>query len=98
MKEALSEIIVKDPLVPLMDNVSANVTQKGEDISELLIRQVTGRVRWRESIMAMAERGVTTTVEIGAGKVLTGLSKRIDPSLEAFALNTPADIEDFLKD
>lgn len=97
MKEALSEIRAKDPLVPLMDNVSADVTQRGDDISALLVRQVTGRVRWRESIINMAEQGVATTIEIGAGKVLTGLSKRIVPSLEAFALNTPHDIEGFLK-
>lgn len=97
MEEALSEIIVQDPLVPLMDNVSADTTQKGEDISALLVRQVTGRVRWRESIMNMAEEGMTTTIEIGAGKVLTGLSKRIVPSLDAFSLNTPQDIESFLK-
>lgn len=97
MEEALSEVIVNDPFVPLMDNVSAEVTQNGQDISALLVRQVTGRVRWRESIINMAERGVATTIEIGAGKVLTGLSKRIVPSLEAFALNTPQDIEVFLK-
>jgi [acyl-carrier-protein] S-malonyltransferase len=97
MKEALSEITIKDPLVPLMDNVSADATQNGEDISALLVRQVTGRVRWRESIINMAEGGMTTTIEIGAGKVLTGLSKRIVPSLETFSLHTPQDIEDFLK-
>jgi len=97
MEDALAEIIVKDPCVPLMDNLSADTTQIGEDISALLIGQITGRVRWRESIMRMAELGVTTTIEIGAGKVLTGLSKRIDPSLEAFSLNTPHDIEIFLK-
>lgn len=97
MEEALSEVMVKDPCVPLMDNVSAEATQKGEDISALLVSQVTSRVRWRESIMKMAEQGVTTTIEIGAGKVLTGLSKRIVPSLEAFSLTTPCDIEAFLK-
>ncbi|MBA3813545.1 MAG: ACP S-malonyltransferase [Alphaproteobacteria bacterium] len=97
MKEALTEIIVQDPMVPLMDNVSADVTQNGQDISAFLVRQVTGRVRWRESVIKMAEQGVTTTVEIGSGKVLTGLSKRIVPSLEAFALNTPHDIESYLK-
>ena len=93
MKEALSDVMMKDPSVPLIDNVSADVTQNGQDISALLVRQVTGRVRWRESILKMADQGVTTTIEIGAGKVLTGLSKRIVPGLEAFALNTPQDIE-----
>lgn len=97
MEEALSDIIVRNPGVPIMDNVSADITQKGADISALLVRQVTGRVRWRESIMKMAEQGVSTTIELGAGKVLTGLSKRIVPSLEAFSLNSPHDIEGFLK-
>lgn len=98
MKEALSEVAVQDPLVPLMDNVSAESTQDGESISALLVRQVTGRVRWRESIIRMVEQGISTTIEVGAGKVLTGLSKRIDPSLKAFSLNTPYDIEGFLRD
>jgi [acyl-carrier-protein] S-malonyltransferase len=97
MEEALSESTIQTPHVPLMDNVTADVTQSGPEISTLLIRQITGRVRWREGIIKMAEKGVTTTIEIGAGKVLTGLSKRIVPELEAYALNTPIDIENFLK-
>lgn len=98
MAEAFQEYAVKDPHVSLMDNVSAEATQKGEEIRDLLIRQVTSRVRWRESILTMVKQGVTTTIEVGAGKVLTGLSKRIEPSLRTFALNTPQDIEAFLKD
>lgn len=97
MEEALSEVNVKDPLVPLMDNFSADIVREGNAISALFVHQVTGRVRWRESIIKMAESGVTTTIEIGAGKVLTGLSKRIVPSMEAFSLNTPYDIEFFVK-
>lgn len=97
MEEALSEVNVKDPLVPLMDNFSADIVREGNAISTLFVHQVTGRVRWRESIIKMAESGVTTTIEIGAGKVLTGLSKRIAPSMEAFSLNTPYDIEFFVK-
>jgi [acyl-carrier-protein] S-malonyltransferase len=83
--------------VPLIDNVSVEILQKGPELKESLIHQIKGRVRWRESILAMAEQGITTTIEMGAGKVLTGLSKRIAPSLEAFSLNTPYDIETFLK-
>ncbi len=97
MREALSEVTVKDPSVHVLDNVSAAPVHKGEDLQELLIQQVTGRVRWRESITILTDLGVTTTIEIGAGKVLTGLSKRIAPTLEAFALNTPYDIDTFLK-
>jgi [acyl-carrier-protein] S-malonyltransferase len=97
MEEAFKEIPVKNPSVTVIDNVSADAVEKGEDLQNFLVQQVTGRVRWRESIDVMATKGVTTTIEVGAGKVLTGLSKRIAPSLEAFALNTPHDIEAFLK-
>jgi len=97
MEEAFQDIIVKDPSVPVIDNVSADAIEKGEILRASLIQQVTDRVRWRESVGVMAERGITRTIEIGAGKVLTGLSKRIAPTLEAFAINTPHDIDAFLK-
>jgi [acyl-carrier-protein] S-malonyltransferase len=96
MKEAFQDVTIRNSHIPVIDNVTALPIQKGEELKEYLIQQVTGRVRWRESIAKMAELGVTTTIEVGAGKVLTGLSKRIVPSLRAFALNTPQDIELFL--
>lgn len=97
MVEAFQEVLMKNPCVPVFDNVSAEAVQEGASLTQLLIDQVTGRVRWRESIEKMAEGGVATMLEIGAGKVLTGLSKRICPALEGIALNTPYDIESFLK-
>ena len=97
MAEAFQEVLIKNPYVPVFDNVSAEAVQEGASLSQLLIDQVTGRVRWRESIENMSEAGVTTTLEIGAGKVLTGLSKRICPALNGIALNTPYDIESLLK-
>ena len=97
MEIAFQAIDVKNPSIPILDNVSTQVIRKGEDLKSLLIQQVTGQVRWRESIENMAELGVMTAIEVGAGKILTGLSKRIAPALEAFALNTPYDIESFLK-
>lgn len=97
MKEAFESVLVKDPWVPVLDNISAKLTTHGHEIKNLLIQQVTGRVRWRESIEEMEKLGVTTCIEIGAGKVLTGLCKRIAPSIEAIALNSPFDIESFLK-
>jgi len=97
MTEAFEAVTVLNPCIPVIDNVSAQIVDKGETLTSLLIQQVTGRVRWKESVEVMAEQGVTQTIEIGAGKVLTGLSKRIIPSLEAIALNTPHDIESFLK-
>lgn len=98
MEEAFQDIRVNNSCLPVMDNVSAKAVKKGEELKALLIQQVTGRVRWRESIDLMANLGVTTTIEVGAGKVLTGLTKRIAPSLEAIALNTPYDIETYLKE
>lgn len=97
MTEAFKEVSVADPSISIFDNVSAKPVDKGEKLTSLLIQQVTDRVRWRESIETMEKLGVTTTLEIGAGKVLTGLSKRISPSVNAIALNTPHDIESFLK-
>lgn len=96
MKEAFEEVTVLDSALPIIDNITAEPVEKGEDLKNLLIQQVTGRVRWRESITSLVSLGVTETVEIGAGKVLTGLSNRIDSSLLAFALNTPYDLEAFL--
>lgn len=97
MAEAFQEVTLGNPCVPVFDNVSAEAVHEGEALRDLLIQQVTGRVRWRESIEKMAEEGIGTTIEVGAGKVLTGLSKRICSTLEAIALNTPHDIESFLE-
>ncbi len=96
MVEAFQEVLVNDPCLPIIDNISTEAIKKGDALKALLIRQVTGRVRWREGIEVMAKLGVMTTVEVGAGKVLTGLSKRIVPTLNAIALNTPNDIESYL--
>jgi len=96
MEEAFQEIKVQNPSLPVIDNTSAEPVQDGATLSTLLIKQITERVRWRESIARLATLGVTTLIEVGAGKVLTGLTKRIEPSPEAFALNTPQDIEAFL--
>jgi [acyl-carrier-protein] S-malonyltransferase len=66
-------------------------------VRKLLVEQVTAPVRWRESVLAMKAAGVTRQVEIGAGRVLTGLARRIDKDLEAVAVGTPAEIEAFVK-
>ncbi|MEM9223050.1 MAG: ACP S-malonyltransferase [Pseudomonadota bacterium] len=92
MANALKIAEVRAPCVPLMANISAKLLTAPDAIRTSLVAQVTGRVRWRESVAAMAASGVTTLVEIGAGKVLTGLAKRIDKSLEAFAVNNPEDL------
>ena len=83
-------------LVPIANVTAAPIADPGE-IPGLLERQVTARVRWRESLLALADRGVDRLVEIGAGKVLTGLAKRSVPGVEALALQTPEEIEAFAR-
>lgn len=97
MAAALAEVSMTAPVVPLVANVTASQTSDPEEIRSLLVAQVTGTVRWRESILAMKAAGVDSLVEAGAGKVLAGLVKRIDKEITATSLQTPADIEAFLK-
>lgn len=97
MEEALSTVDMKNPCVPLISNVFATPVQDTAEIRRLLVEQVTGMVRWRESIEKMAELGVEELVEVGAGKVLTGLARRIDRNLKGIAINTPHDIDEYLK-
>ena len=93
MREALAGVTIHRPAVPLVANVLAAATQDPGEIAERLVEQVTGTVRWRESVAFMAAQGVTHVYEIGAGKVLCGLAKRIVPSLEARPVGTPEEIE-----
>ena len=93
MAEALAKIDVKTPTVPVVANVLAAPISDPAEIKKRLVEQVTGTVRWRECVLAMAAAGVTELYEIGSGKVLTGLAGRIDKSLKAMAVGTPADIE-----
>jgi len=97
MAEALEGVAIAPPRVPVVTNVSADETSDPATIKKLLIEQVTGRVRWRECVLAMKGKGVDTLVEIGTGKVLTGLVKRIDREMTGVAVNSPADAEAFLK-
>lgn len=96
MQAALAETEIKAPIVPVIANVTAEATSDPELIRKLLVKQVTGSVRWRESMIWAAEHGVTELVEIGSGKVLTGMAKRIDARLSGTALNTAEDIDAFL--
>jgi [acyl-carrier-protein] S-malonyltransferase len=93
MQTALASAKLSRPAVPVIANVLAAPISDPEEIQRRLVEQVTGTVRWRESVITMANLGVTQVYEIGAGKVLTGLCKRIVPSLEAKAIGTPEDIE-----
>ncbi len=97
MAEALANTTIKSPAVPVIANVTAATVIDPDEIRRLLVEQVTGMVRWRESVHVMKEAGVDTLIELGAGKVLTGLTKRIDGELTGISLQAPQDIEDFLK-
>ena len=97
MRDALDRAELRAPSVPVIANVTADrVTDPGE-IRDLLVRQVTGTVRWRESVLACAAMGVDSFLELGAGKVLSGLVRRIDPERTAAAAGTPAEIEAMLR-
>ncbi|MBB4302220.1 [acyl-carrier-protein] S-malonyltransferase [Rhodobium orientis] len=93
MAEALAGVEIAAPAVPLVANVVAGPISDPAEIRTRLVDQVTGSVRWRESIGWLADNGVTTLVEIGSGKVLTGLAKRIARGIEAIAVNTPEDLD-----
>lgn len=93
MAEALEKSNLKDPAVPVVANVTARPATNGAEIRRLLVEQVTGRVRWRESVKFMADEGVRLVYEIGAGKVLTGMVRRIDDRLTGKAIGVLADIQ-----
>ena len=86
LEEALSDIEIKNPLKPII----ANVTGKAEtdNFKDLLLKQITGRVRWREGILFAESQGVSECVEIGSGKVLNGLVKRISPNMKLYNINS----------
>ncbi len=92
MAEALKGVTINAPVVPLVSNVLASAISDPNEIRTRLVEQVTGTVRWRESVAYMAGAGVTKFYEIGAGKVLTGLVKRIADGATGVSIGSPADI------
>ena len=96
LEAALGEVALGAPVVPLVANVTARAVTDPEEIRYLLVEQVTGMVRWRECVLTMKREGVDTIVEVGAGKVLSGLNRRIDGDLGAISVGTPETIEEFL--
>ena len=95
MAQALAQVSIKPPVVPVVANVLAKPIQDPAQIVDALVKQVTGTVRWRECVAAMAAAGVTRFVEVGAGKVLSGLIKRIADGATTGAVGTPEDIAAF---
>lgn len=92
MAEALAEVKIAAPILPVVANVRAEAVSDPEVIRQLLVQQVTGAVRWRETVLWMATQGITELVEVGAGKVLSGLAKRIHPDVNGKSINTAADV------
>ena len=95
MAAALAATTIHTPIVPILSNVTVEPTQDPNTIAKLLVEQVTGRVRWRESIGWFAAQGATQFVELGAGSVLTGMSKRIAPEATSLALTGADEIAAF---
>ncbi|MFN7179155.1 ACP S-malonyltransferase [Hyphomonas sp.] len=95
MAAALATTVINAPVVPLVANVMASEVTDPETIRQNLVKQVTGRVRWTESVQYMVGKGVTTTGEAGAGKVLTVMQRRIEKSLNGLTLGTPEELEAF---
>jgi len=98
MAEALVSVDMEDPSVPLVANVTARPVEGAADLPDLLVRQVTATVRWRESMMFMRENDIDRVVELGTGKVLSGLVRRIDREMSGVAVESPDDIEALLKE
>lgn len=92
MQRALAEVEIRAPKVPLVSNVRAEAVSDPDEIRRLLVEQITGSVRWRESVAWMAAQGVTEVWEIGAGKALSGMVKRIDKALATRAIGTPDEV------
>jgi len=97
MQEALAEVALDEPVVPLIANVTAEPVSDPEIIRRLLVQQVTATVRWRESVLKMKELGVDTLVEMGEGKVLSGMVRRIDREMRGVPVQGPDDLEKLIK-
>ena len=95
MRDALAKVTITPPCVPLVANVLARTTVDPDEIKRGLVKQVTGTVRWRESVLFMAAAGIDRFYEVGSGKVLTGLIKRIAEGVEVTTIGTPEDVAAF---
>lgn len=97
MKEALEKVEMNNPVSPLVANVNASIVTSADEVRRLLVEQVTGAVRWQDSVITMHKAGVVKFVEIGAGKVLTGLSKRIASEAESISIQGAEDLDTLAK-
>lgn len=97
MSYALADATIRPPVVPCVSNITAYGVTEPHEIRRLLVDQITGMVRWRESVMWMKEQGVTEMIELGAGKVLSGLIKRIDKDIQTESVGSPEQVEALIK-
>ena len=93
MKNKLSKINFKDPIIPLIYNVTSETIKKNDKIENLLVDQIFSTVKWRETLLNMSKSGIENYIEIGPGKVLTGMAKRTIKNANCFSINSIADIE-----
>ena len=98
MAEALSGTVMRPPIVPLVANVTADASCDADEIRDLLVRQVTATVRWRESVLRMRDNGVDRVIELGGGRVLSSLVRRIDRDMTGVNVDGPDDVEALLKE
>jgi [acyl-carrier-protein] S-malonyltransferase len=95
MAQALEKTIINQPIVPLVANVSAQIIQDPLQIKNLLIEQITGSVRWRETMLCFEQNGIEEVIEFGAGKVLSGLVSRTCPNLKSRSIQNSEDLKNF---
>ena len=95
MANALTQIDIKQPIVPLVANVSAQIAKDASEIKNLLVEQITGSVRWRETMLCFEQNGIEEVIEFGAGKVLSGLVSRTCPSLKSRSIQNSEDLKNF---
>ncbi len=96
MQQALADTKFSAPIIPIVTNVTASLENNTDIIKDLLVKQVTGTVRWRESVLYMRDNGVDKMIELGAGKVLSGLARRIDRSIACESIGNPEQIESLI--
>lgn len=97
VSNGLADMIIKQPLIPIIANVTAKPVDSAAQIQDLLTKQVTGKVRWRETIIELKKLGITDIVEIGSAKILSGLTKRIESEINVSNIEEPQDLENFLQ-
>lgn len=97
MESVLGDLSFRDALIPIIPNISVTPETSGNILRNLLVRQITGRVRWTETILKLSSLGVTRFIEVGAGKVLSGLVKRISPEASGLSVSSPQEIDEFIK-